>query len=99
MHHQEIHVVVSAICSQDLISAHDHDVPGTYAVSVRGVGIGEVADVALDSFHLAIAVEYPENFEFVVFNANTRLILEPAGIESGKIFDCTKILEEATSHF
>lgn len=86
MQRTEIRILVEPINSVSL-----DDAAGKYIVRVpSSLNESEIADTAIESFHRAIPLARPEDYEITIIDAKG-YELTPTYGEVGAVFDCNQI--------
>ncbi|MBI6882745.1 hypothetical protein [Pseudomonas putida] len=77
---------------QPLRSSTSTDLAGAYRVFVPTQGTpDEMASIAIESFHRAIPLSYPENYEITVVDAQSGQEIVPSYSEVEKVFECKRL--------
>lgn len=72
-------------------SASTQDVEGRYEVSIPAdIDRNALADIAIESFHRAIPIPNPEDFEITIIDTRSGEEIIPTYAEVGAVFDCKK---------
>lgn len=88
MQSAEYHIHVQPLRS----STSTNGLAGTYRVLVPALGAPEeMANVAIESFHRAIPLSYPEDFEITVIDAQSGQEIVPSYSEVEKVFECKRL--------
>lgn len=83
-----VHIQAQAIRQ----SSSSQDVEGLYEVSIPAdQDRNALADIAIESFHRAIPIPSPEDFEITIIDTRSGEEIIPTYAEVGAVFDCKKI--------
>lgn len=88
MQSTEYHIRVQALRS----NAVDEGAAGTYRVLVPiQAQCKEVADIVIESFHRAVPLSFPEDFEITIIDIATGIEMLPAYRDVESVFECKRL--------